>query len=428
MKKTPKYILKALLAAGLAVPGAASYGETPEEMVSREWKSYIEPLEPIAGRLAGYIPDPGDSRLRHEYYRNLVSQISMGYFALLWADPEHPDFWPFFSQPFNALAPNPDNNYYTTPIDDDGVYKISGYRGTVQLVDFQIGAGNFIPRGTPDDKKLGKTLANYDLDSIPHDKDGYFEVILSPERPKGHTGNWWKLDKGATNIFLRQRSYDWLNEVDARLAIDRLDRPAVRPRMSAERLEKELRHLAVWTEQTMKASADFVKEMTVGLENNEMGFVDLTDYAGQLTQRYAYGVYELAEDEALILEARLPEKPCRYWSVHLLDSYAFTMDWMNRQTSINGHMAKVDSDGVFRAVISGKDPGVPNWLDNAEFKNGFIQARFELCDTWPEYKTTKVKVADLRKHLPADTPVVTAQAREESIRLRRKGAQMRKRW
>ena len=396
--------------------------------IDQEWKSYIRPLEPIAERLASYVPDSGDRQLRHEFYRNLVSQMAMGYFALLYADPEHPDFWPFFSQPFNGLAPNPDNDYYVTPIDDDGVYKISGYRGTVQMVDFQIGSGAFITRGTPDGKKLGNTLANYELDSLDIAEDGSFEVILSPERPEGYNGDWWKLDQGARNIFVRQRAYDWINEVDARLAIERLDRPAVRPRPSADKLAAELEHLAVWTEQTMKASADFVAEMTVGLKPNELGFVDLSSYAGQITQRYAYGVYELADDEALILEAKLQEKPCRYWSIHLLDNYAFTMDWMNRQTSLNGHQAGIDSDNVFRAVISTQDPGVANWLDNAGYASGFIQARWEMCESWPEYKTKIVKFSDVLNHFPADTQRVSAQERDEDIRTRRKGAQMRKRW
>ena len=41
---------------------------------------------------------------------------------------------------------------------------------------------------------------------------------------------------------------------------------------------------------------------------------------------------------------------------------------------------------------------------------------------------TKVKVAEVRDLLPADTPVVTPEQRDAMIRLRRKGAQMRKRW
>jgi hypothetical protein len=41
---------------------------------------------------------------------------------------------------------------------------------------------------------------------------------------------------------------------------------------------------------------------------------------------------------------------------------------------------------------------------------------------------TKIKVADVRRYLPADTPTVTAQERDAAIRLRRKGAQLRRRW
>jgi hypothetical protein len=397
-------------------------------VVSEEWSHYIRALEPIAGRLAGYIGKPEDPQMRMEFYRNLLSQVSMGYFALLYADPEHPDFWPYFSQPFNALAPNPDTDYYVTPIHDDGVYRISGFRGTVKMVLFQIGAGAFIPRGTPDEKKLGHTLANYDLDSIELDADGSFEVILSAERPPSYKGNWWKLDRGATNIFVRQVSYDWLNEVDARLAIERLDRPAVKPRSSAQKLDRELRHLAAWVEGTFKASADFVSEMTANLRPNEMGYVDLTDYAGMVTQRYAYGVFKLAEDEALIVEANPPRKPPRYWGIHLLDDYAFTLDWMNRQTSLNGFTATVDDDGICRVIISSRDPGVANWLDCAGYESGFIQARWDLCETWPEYRTLKVKHSELAHYLPASTRRVSLAERDAAIRLRRKGAQMRKRW
>jgi hypothetical protein len=43
-----------------------------------------------------------------------------------------------------------------------------------------------------------------------------------------------------------------------------------------------------------------------------------------------------------------------------------------RLSSTNGHYAKISSDGKFRAVISLEDPGVPNWLDPAGFKQGTI--------------------------------------------------------
>ena len=105
-----------------------------------------------------------------------------------------------------------------------------------------------------------------------------------------------------------------------------------------------------------------------------------------------------------------------------------SIDWMNRQTSLNSWSAKLDKDGKFRAVISANDPGVPNWLDTAGYGKGGIIGRWTECSSAPAPVVTKVKLADVRKYLPANTPVVTAEARDTAIRLRRKGAQLRRRW
>ena len=41
---------------------------------------------------------------------------------------------------------------------------------------------------------------------------------------------------------------------------------------------------------------------------------------------------------------------------------------------------------------------------------------------------TKVPVADVRTHLPVDTPAVTPSERQEQLRIRREGAQLRQIW
>ncbi len=43
-------------------------------------------------------------------------------------------------------------------------------------------------------------------------------------------------------------------------------------------------------------------------------------------------------------------------------------------------------------------------------------------------KVTKVKTSEVRRQLPEDTPVVTVEDREQTIRLRRAALQMRRRW
>jgi hypothetical protein len=41
---------------------------------------------------------------------------------------------------------------------------------------------------------------------------------------------------------------------------------------------------------------------------------------------------------------------------------------------------------------------------------------------------TRVKLAELREHLPADTPTVTPQERAEELRQRVRACQRRRRW
>jgi hypothetical protein len=105
-----------------------------------------------------------------------------------------------------------------------------------------------------------------------------------------------------------------------------------------------------------------------------------------------------------------------------------TIDQINRPTSINGYQARLDQDGRFRAVISVTDPGVPNWLDTGGHLRGAISGRWWTPSHEPQTTLTKVPLAEIRAYLPEETPVVTFEEREASVRARRRGAQLRIRW
>ena len=49
----------------------------------------------------------------------------------------------------------------------------------------------------------------YDLDDLTLDADGGFRVILSAERPAGHTGDWWELREQTVRLLMRRCSCDW---------------------------------------------------------------------------------------------------------------------------------------------------------------------------------------------------------------------------
>jgi hypothetical protein len=105
-----------------------------------------------------------------------------------------------------------------------------------------------------------------------------------------------------------------------------------------------------------------------------------------------------------------------------------TTDWSNNQASLNDAQARIDRDGWFRAVVSARDPGVPNWLDTSGYPSGAIQGRWFDASSAPTPEVKKLKLADVRSALPQDTPAVTPAEREAAVRERRIKAQMRVVW
>jgi hypothetical protein len=160
---------------------------------------------------------------------------------------------------------------------------------------------------------------------------------------------------------------------------------------------------------------------------NTLKTVDFSQMTGMAKQSYYEGAYELADDEALLFEVAIP-KQCGYWSLILTNEIYETTDWYNNQSSLNGAQARLDARGMFHAVISARDPGVPNWLDTAGNPRGAVQGRWLDCEERPLPTMRKMSVADVRGLMPSDTPIVSRTARETALRERRLRAQMRTIW
>jgi hypothetical protein len=88
-------------------------------------------------------------------------------------------------------------------------------------------------------------------------------------------------------------------------------------------------------------------------------------------------------------------------------------------TSLSGHQTRVDDDGRFRIVVSARDPGVQNWLDTEGRPTGMVSYRWVFADDAPAPTTTVVPLADVRDHLPTDTPSFPAEERATQIESRR---------
>lgn len=384
-----------------------------------QWDEYLDLMRPAA-RLIEESWASQDERIRADLYRQLMMDLSLGYLVYFQGDPDHPDFTPFLNSAF-LLQPNPDDTYYYAPVDGKGVYRLSGDRGSVHLLTLNVGWRMIGMVEEP-----GPRLNEYDIGAMV-DTDGAIDILLSAERPDGHQGMWLEMNPAADFILVRQRSYRWGEERDARLAIQRLDVDTLRAPFDAERTDAALRKTIAFSERLTRQWLAYLNRIKAQHPVNQFHFTGFTEFGGVAAQVYWEAIYALNEDEALILETALPERHF-YWNVQLNDTIWNTIEYVWRQSSLNGSQARIDSDGLFRAVIAASDPGVPNWLDCNGYRTGTVVGRWYACSDHPEPILKRVKLSEVRAHLPADTPVVSAEERRTAILARSRGAQMRRRW
>lgn len=390
------------------------------------WAEQMRALEPVVDNLlARWRPDGATAAEVQDMNKLALSILSEGYLCRVYTDATRPVFMPLWNYAFNQGGPDPDYVYSTAEIDPRGVYRVSGCRGTQRFVEItQQGFDMMSPKQMD---AGGPAPHTHDLDEdVTLDADGWFSTILSAERPTGYDGDWWQLGAGTRRLLMRKCSCDWTREVDARVAIERLDDGGAD--MTPEEIARRFSDLAEWIEGMIAFDMQLVRYYREhhGV-NTFLRSTKIDEMGGLPKQAYYDGIHEIADDEALILETPLPSR-CRYWQALVADDRFATVDWVNRQSSLNDAQAHLDADGWFRAVISKQDPGVPNWLDKADHPWGVIQMRWNRADEYPDPTIKKVAVAEVRDHLPADTPVVTPEERREQLRRRREGAQLRRIW
>lgn len=387
-----------------------------------EWNELVDQFRDIGDRVVAKTWNKGTEISRQETYRWLMTAQAQAVLNMLHVDPDFPDWTPILNNVLNMAAPNPDFIYFYAFVDGRGTYKLSGYRGSNQFVYLSQSEAIYTVSDSPKPSNLG-----LDLDDIHMDEDGYFEILFSNDKPKGYDGNWWQLDPTSKHLSIRQAAYDWGVEEDARISITRLDGPVVPVRLTADEISDRLKMLATWMENALTHWFHHLNETREKGTINRLEIFDFGPQGGFEGQIYLEGIHQLEADEALILETEVPET-CFYWSFLITDDQFSTIDYMNRQSSLNPSQIVLDNDGKFRAVISAQDPGVPNWLDSAGYPSGMIQGRWNNCSSSPTPTLKKVKVAEVRAHLPADTPMIDQEVRRAALEKRRTGYQLRRRW
>lgn len=348
-----------------------------------------------------------DPRMHAEGFRHLAGLVVSGLRqALELADPERPRW---LRNPDSAAkwgAENADNQYLWARVDPKLRYRIRGQR---------CGAFDFLIEAKQGYMQLGDTgnYATLTAGQIACEPDGSFEVTVSAAPAPG---NWLRLDPAARYLLVRQYFWDWQHESPARFEIACLDAAgAPPPEADPGQVAAQLASAGEWVERTFRCWNQWVAGLRAEHRPGEIAAaVQVSGGADDI--RYGNDLYRVAPDEALVIESELPR--ARYWSFQLCSLWFETLDYANRQTSLNGHQAHVDSDGRLRCVVAHRDPGVPNWLDASGHAEGMIQYRFVWSETSPHPTLRTLPFARLHEVLPADTPTVTPEQRRASIAVR----------
>jgi hypothetical protein len=375
------------------------------------WRAFCDRLARIGDQLLG--PDfPGMPRDRAEGYRHLANQVV----AWLGWSIGHPDaeFPAFFRQ--NDLVvrwggPNVDQVTRRARVSAAGVYRIAGTMGSCE--DFIL----TVKDGDMHMERYGiltETLGS-ELGIGPGDD---FAITLSAERPEiAGPGPWVELHRDATMVNLREYYFNWRAAPPALVTIERVDTRGTGPGpLTPERVETMLDDAAAIIERSIVYWNDYLRSAKAEGVPNTMG-APRHNAGGSSRIHYSFGFYELAPDEALVIEAGPPD--ARFWDIQLYTMGWFEpFDYANHVTSLNHTQGHLSSDGAFRAVLAHDDPGVANWLDTEGRAQGMVTHRWIDARSAPTISAKRVPFAEVAAYLPPETPMVDPTARREEIRRR----------
>ena len=274
---------------------------------------------------------------------------------------------------------NPDNYYLGTGVNPDYDYVIRGNRGTIHYMSFAAQNQNF---SAPD--KITGGAGHLNDAEIEIDADGNFEIIASQnEQP----GNWLRMNPHTSQILLRQTFLDRAHETPVAVEIECLSAGEPPPPLTPERVPALLSGSAMYAIGCASWFADWVTDMKKKAPVNQFHLPDAENHrllGGDPNIRIWLGTWELAPDEALVIEATPPD--CHYWNFQLGNIWAESLDYDFRRVHINSGQAELRDDGSFELVVAHRDPGHPNWIDTAGHDHGTMAVRWVRADALPEPK------------------------------------------
>lgn len=315
-------------------------------------------------------------------YRLLFSLLHVAVNAYVWGDKDNPLFVDVIGPYLKWGGDNSDAFYQLAPVDPGRTYRVTGNRGDSVYLSITVYGG-------PDDGRYSnRIVGTLNHSSMEFDDDGNFELMLAPhEQP----GTWLRLDPDAVVALTRDYLENPATDRRATWHIEAVDRPVRRHDDRAD-LARRMRAARTW----IAEQCSFIPtRISPPNEIAEPFPVPQHAYGWSAADAaYAMGAYDLAPDEALIIEGRSPD--CVFWNLCLWNPFLHTYDYTYERVTLNGAHVSYEPDGSWCIVVSDRDPGHPNWVSTGGRRTGLIWLRWFLPDHTPQRPGCRVvKVAEV---------------------------------
>lgn len=329
-------------------------------------------------------------------------------------DPYFPKWFRCIDQVSNWGGPNVDNEYLSAAVDPKLGYHIHG--------DLTNSGGILLQtiRGIWHQPSEFSILDDWSIDDFTLNSDGTIDLYLGGERRT--EGNWFPLHPDAERLWLRQYGTQWDVHRPGGFSITRLDDgDQLTPGPpSPEDMIRRIERAADWMGAAVKHWPESLEKRRTSLPTNFLPTPQVSSQ-GASSIRYGLTLLDLAADQGLYIEFEPPEAD--YWSLQLYDfPWWESLDARDSSTSLNCDQIRVDDDGKVRLVVSESDPGIVNWLDSRTAPKALLIYRCVWATKVPETDSEVVDLRDLGQRLPAQYPRVSAEARSELLRARRRAA------
>ena len=302
---------------------------------------------------------------------------------------------------------NADNTYRIIPVDHDGQYVVSGQR--------QQHPPSHISYMLVADTNTSVTVGLIEQHEMDIAADGSFEITLD-KTPSNGRRNHIQITPDALYLFIRDTMGDWNQTPDA-LRVRRLN-PATREPLSID----ELTARAVRVMRDGVAPAYYWQRIVLNIPMQSISQPHLTGaLGGLLTQLSCGGWTRLGDDEAAIIT--IDPVDAAYRNVQLYNLWGASLDYRDHLTSLNNSQMTAGPDGRLTFVISSRDPGIANWLDNLGIGEVTVMMRWQGLSATakePSVGMTIVKFAELDSALPSGVVRMTREERAGQILARQR--------